>query len=114
MRQHLKRVGAIYLLAALAIVTTWLFWQFNTWEAMDQARQHGQAFSPGEAQTAFWSKALENLQSEWWQLLLQSIVTGAAVHVLFKKMVDDTDEIKAMVRELHIDLDHFWESQKPR
>lgn len=86
--RHLRHWGAVYILAIL-FVGSWL----------------GQlvAMQPEIAEkgyTEFWSATLQNWQSEWLQLIFQSVLLLGAKHWLFKADADDMERLQADVSDI--------------
>lgn len=82
--KHLKRFGAIYILAAL-FLGSWL----------------GQAIAmSNEPAREFWGATFENWQSEWLQLVFQGIFLLALKHQLFKADSEDAERLEAKIDKL--------------
>lgn len=90
---HTRRWGALYLLAAL-FLASWLG------QALTMAGELDFTLSRTLQSADFWAATFENWQSEWAQLAVQAGVVVALAHKLFRKSIEDTEEIKGMLREL--------------
>jgi hypothetical protein len=91
--KHMRRWGAIYLLAML-FVGSWLG-QFvmQLIEVGNEARAHGEAFSMSEFWPQFWQATFENWQSEWLQLFVQGVVLLGMKHLMFKADAEDMEKL---------------------
>jgi hypothetical protein len=92
MKQHFRKWGAVYLLAAL-----WLVSSIGQYIAMmPEIHQEGL--------TTFWAATFENWQSEFLQLAVQALVIVGAAKYIFTKSQEDKEELKAEIRRLRKDL----------
>jgi hypothetical protein len=100
MSEHLRRWGAVYILAAL-FLASWAgqFWAQLVEFTADQA-EHGQAFEWAQFWPQFAEATLENWQSEWAQLLTQALLISAFSRVLFRKGDEDQRRLEAKVDRL--------------
>lgn len=107
MGKHLRRWGAIYLLAVL-FLGSWLG-QFITQliEIGNEARSHGESFSMSEFWPQFLASTFENWQSEWLQLFVQGVVLLGMKHLLFKADAEDIEKLDRKIDALlaHAGLD---------
>lgn len=93
--RHLRRWGAVYVLALL-FAGSWLgqfFAQLSEFRSEQQA--HDQAFAWGEFWPAFFASTFENWQSEWLQLVFQAVLLLGAKHWIFKVDAEDLERIEA-------------------
>jgi hypothetical protein len=108
MGKHLRRWGAIYLLAVL-FLGSWIG-QFvaQLIEVGNEARSHGESFSMSEFWPQFLASTFENWQSEWLQLFVQGVVLLGMKHLLFKADAEDVEKLDWKVNALldHAGLDH--------
>jgi hypothetical protein len=88
MSQHLRRWGALYILAALFL---------GSWIGQLVA-QLGTIAEQGWSE--FWAATFENWQSEFLQLGLQALLISAYSHVLFRKGDEDRARLEAKVDTL--------------
>jgi hypothetical protein len=97
---HLKKWGALYLLAAL-FIGSWIG-QFISMliEVGNEAREHGQQFSMSEFWPQFWAATFENWQSEWLQLFVQGAVLLGLKHVMFKADAQDMEQVQLDLAEI--------------
>ncbi len=97
---HLRRWGAVYLLAGL-FLASWIG-QFITtlMEVGNEAREHGQSFSMSDFWPTFLSATFENWQSEWLQLFVQAVVLLGMKHILFKADAADTEQMQMDLAEI--------------
>lgn len=100
---HLRRWGACYLLAALFVAS--IIGQFITQAAAFTSEQaeHGQPFTWGDYLPEFGASVLENLQSEWAQLLCQAVIVVALADRLFTRSLDDMRRLERKVDALLAD-----------
>jgi hypothetical protein len=100
MTSHLRRWGAAYILAALFVAS--FIGQFVTQSIAFTAEQaqHGQAFEWGQFLPEFGASVLENLQSEWAQLLVQAVLISALADRVFRRSLDDHKRLEGKVDEL--------------
>ncbi|MGI5171882.1 hypothetical protein ACQEU3_46825 [Spirillospora sp. CA-253888] len=96
MGRHFRRWGAVYILAALWLVSSLLFGLAEAAAQTNEARQHGQPFAWSEFWPAYWSGYFENLQSEWAQLATQAVLIVALAGRLFRR---SEEQQVAAVRE---------------
>jgi hypothetical protein len=94
MGKHLRRWGAIYLLAIL-FLGSWLG-QFvaQLIEVGNEARAHGEHFSMSEFWPQFLASTFENWQSEWFQLFVQGVVLLGMKHLVFKADAEDMEKLE--------------------
>lgn len=86
--RHLRRWGAVYILAALFA---------GSWAG--QAVTMGADIRDGGWVT-FWAATFENWQSEWLQLVFQAVLLLGAKHLLFRVDAEDLERIEAKVDRL--------------
>ena len=98
--KHLRRWGAVYIFFAMWMGTGAAHYHYMHEKTKHEAEQHGQAFSEEEFKNEWLSDSFENHQSEYAQLFFQSLLVIGFAHVVFKKEVEDVEEIKAQLREL--------------
>jgi hypothetical protein len=94
---HLRRWGALYILAVLfvaSLVGQW-FTQLAEYTA-DQA-EHGQPFEWSGYLSSFSAEMFANWQSEWLQLFTQALLISAFSHVLFRKGDEDRERLERKV-----------------
>jgi hypothetical protein len=94
---HLRRWGAVYLLALL-FLGSWIghfFTQLSEFRT-DQA-EHQQAFTWADYLVNFFASTFENWQSEWLQLVFQAILLLGAKHIIFRVDAEDMERLEAKV-----------------
>jgi len=96
---HLRRWGAVYILAVL-----WLGSWAGQLVAMGPAISH-------EGWTEFWSATFENWQSEYLQLVVQSVLLLACKHLLFAADAEDMERVE---RKLDRVLTHLEDGPAAR
>jgi hypothetical protein len=107
---HVRRWGAVYVLAAL-FLGSWLgqfFTQLSEYRS-DQ-EEHQQAFEWAGYLTNFFASTFENWQSEWFQLVFQAILLLGAKHLIFRVDAEDMERLEAKVDKLN----HQLERQQAR
>lgn len=100
MRDHLRRWGAVWILAFLWIAFAVLQWFTNLTEYASDQESHGRPFEWPEFLTYFWARFAENHASESWQLAVQAILIVGLSHLLFRKGEEDQERLEAKVDEL--------------
>lgn len=81
MKKHMRRWGAVYILALL-FAGSW----FGQLVAMQPKIEQ-------EGWTEFWSSTFENWQSEWLQLVFQAVLLLGAKHWIFKADARDQERV---------------------
>lgn len=107
---HVRRWGAVYVLAAL-FLGSWLgqfFTQLSEYRSDQET--HGQAFEWAGYLTNFFASTFENWQSEWFQLVFQAILLLGAKHLIFRVDAEDMERLEAKVDKLN----HQLERQQAR
>ena len=102
---HVRRWGAVYLLAVL-FMGSWLgqfFTQLSEFRSDQQ--DHGQSFVWMDYLTNFFASTFENWQSEWLQLVFQAILLLGAKHVIFRVDAEDLERLEAKVDQIAKKLD---------
>ncbi|WP_328994335.1 hypothetical protein OG394_07840 [Kribbella sp. NBC_01245] len=102
---HVRRWGAVYLLAVL-FMGSWLgqfFTQLSEFRTDQQ--DHGQSFVWADYLTNFFASTFENWQSEWLQLVFQAILLLGAKHVIFRVDAEDLERLEAKVDQISKKLD---------
>lgn len=100
MSRHLRRWGAVYILAVLWLGSSLLFGMAEVAAQTQEAMQHGQGFQWSEFWPAYWSAYFENLQSEWLQLVFQAVLLLGAKHIMFRVEAEDLERIEAKLDRL--------------
>jgi hypothetical protein len=98
--RHLRRWGAVYILAALWLGSSALYFWAELFAQIHEAHEHGQAMEWPQFWAAFWSGYFENLQSEWAQLAVQAVLIVGFAHVVFRKGEEDNARLERKVDEL--------------
>jgi hypothetical protein len=113
MSDHLRRWGAIYALSLAALACMWLFGYYEQQVALDEASTHGQPYSPSEFWHRYWSGVFENLQSEFWQLVVQAgLLLSPLAYVCWRA---DQNADKQDVARIEAKLDRLLQGQeRPR
>lgn len=93
MTRHLRRWGAVYILALL-FAGSW------TGQALTM-----RAEIAADGWAVFWAATFENWQSEWLQLVLQGGLLLGAKHWLFKADAEDMERLEAKVDRLLLEHD---------
>ena len=88
MTRHLRRWGAVYILAVLFA---------GSWIGQAIAMQPVIA---EEGWSEFWAASFENWQSEWLQLVFQAVLLLGAKHWLFRVEAEDLERIEAKLDRL--------------
>jgi hypothetical protein len=102
---HVRRWGAVYLLAVL-FVGSWLGQFFSQLtEFRSEQQDHGQAFAWADYWPAFFASTFENWQSEWLQLVFQGILLLGAKHIIFRVDAEDMERLEAKVDRISQQLD---------
>jgi hypothetical protein len=97
---HLRRWGAVYVLAAL-FVGSWLGQFFSQLtEFRSEQQEHNQAFAWADYLPSFFASTFENWQSEWLQLVFQAILLLGAKHLIFRVDAEDMERIEAKVDKI--------------
>ncbi len=94
---HLRRWGAVYLLALL-FLGSWIgqfFTQLSEFRT-DQA-EHQQPFAWADYLVNFFASTFENWQSEWLQLVFQAVLLLGAKHIIFRVDAEDLERLEAKV-----------------
>ncbi|GIH91957.1 hypothetical protein ACFFMN_33885 [Planobispora siamensis] len=86
--RHLRRWGAVYLIAALFV---------GSWIGQAIAMQPVIA---DQGWSEFWASTLENWQSEFLQLVVQAALLLGAKHVMFRADAEDLERIEAKLDQL--------------
>jgi len=110
---HLRRWGAVYVLAAL-FLGSWLgqfFTQLSEFRSDQQ--EHGQAFAWADYWPNFFASTFENWQSEWLQLVFQAILLLGAKHILFRVDAEDMERLEAKVDKIVRRLDEKSDEAVP-
>ncbi|WP_432947945.1 DUF6766 family protein [Kribbella sp. CA-253562] len=102
---HVRRWGAVYLLAVL-FLGSWIG-QFFTQltEFKSEQEEHGQAFLWADYWPNFFASTFENWQSEWLQLVFQAILLLGAKHFIFRVDAEDMERLEAKVDKISAQLD---------
>ncbi|MFC0625565.1 DUF6766 family protein [Kribbella deserti] len=103
---HMRRWGAVYLLAIL-FMGSWLgqfFTQLS--EFRSDQEQHGQSFVWADYLMNFFASTFENWQSEWLQLVFQALLLLGAKHILFRVDAEDMERLEAKVDKISKQLDN--------
>lgn len=87
-RRHLRRWGAVYILAALFV---------GSWAGQAIAMQPAIA---EQGWSEFWAATFENWQSEYLQLVLQAVLLLGAKHWLFQVDAEDLERVEAKIDRL--------------
>ena len=98
---HLRRWGAVYVLALL-FVGSWfgqLLAQLSEFRSDHQT--DGEPFLWADFWPHFLSSTLENWQSEWLQLVFQAILLLGAKHLIFRVDAEDLERLEAKVDEVN-------------
>lgn len=103
---HVRRWGAVYVLAVLFIGS--FLGQFFTQlsEFRSEQEQHGQAFVWADYYAAFFAATFENWQSEWLQLVFQAILLLGAKHLIFRVDAEDMERLEAKVDKINHQLEN--------
>ena len=102
---HLRRWGAVYVLALL-FLGSWIGQFFaQLAEFRDEAKSHGETFMWADFWPAFLSATFENWQSEWLQLVFQAILLLGAKHLIFKVDAEDMERLEAKVDKVQKTLE---------
>ncbi len=102
---HLRRWGAVYVLALL-FLGSWIGQFFaQLAEFRDDAKDHGEKFMWADFWPAFLSSTFENWQSEWLQLVFQAILLLGAKHLIFKVDAEDMERLEAKVDKVQKTLE---------
>ncbi|WP_068925006.1 hypothetical protein [Planobispora rosea] len=88
MAQHLRRWGAVYVLALLFA---------GAWIGQLLAMQPATA---EQGWSEFWAASLENWQSEYLQLVVQAVLLLGAKHLMFRADAEDLERIEAKLDQL--------------
>ncbi|MFC9973554.1 hypothetical protein ACFVH6_21935 [Spirillospora sp. NPDC127200] len=117
MGRHLRRWGAVYILAALWLVSSLLFGLAEAAVQTNEARQHGQGFAWSEFWPAYWSGYFENLLSEWAQLAVQAVLVVALAGRLFRRSEEQQittvrEALTADLRRIEAKLDALTEQER--
>jgi hypothetical protein len=109
---HIRRWGAVYLLALL-FLGSWLG-QFFTQltEFRSQQEEHGQTFAWADYWPTFFASTFENWQSEWLQLVFQGILLLGAKHIIFRVDAEDMERLEAKVDKISRQLDRGNDSSR--
>ena len=103
--KHLRRWGAVYILALL-FIGSWLGQFFTQMaEFTSEQMQHGEGFVWSEFLTQFFRSTFENWQSEWLQLVFQAILLLGAKHIMFKVDAEDMERLEKKVDQIRRKLD---------
>jgi hypothetical protein len=108
---HVRRWGAVYLLALL-FLGSWLgqfFTQLS--EFRSEQQEHGQAFAWADYWPTFLASTFENWQSEWLQLVFQGILLLGAKHIIFRVDAEDMERLEAKVDKISRQLDESGDSR---
>lgn len=97
---HLRRWGALYLLAALFVASIAGQFVLQLLEFAGEQAEHGQPFEWGQYLPAFGASVMENWQSEWAQLFVQALVVSALADRLFRRSLEDQARLEAKVDAL--------------
>lgn len=97
----MRRWGALVILAALWLGSSIAHYHWGGQVARHEAEQHGQQYDAGEHRDTWLAETFENYQSEWAQLLLQSLIIVAFANALFAKSKEDEKRLEAMVANIH-------------
>lgn len=85
---HFQRWGAVYILIVL-----WLgSWGLQALTMRPEIREKGWI--------EFWAATMENWQSEWLQLIFQSLLLLAGKHWLFRADAEDLERVEAKIDNL--------------
>jgi hypothetical protein len=102
---HVRRWGAVYLLAIL-FLGSWLGQFFaQLTEFRSEQEEHGQAFAWADYWPTFLASTFENWQSEWLQLVFQGILLLGAKHIIFRVDAEDLERLEAKVDKISRQLD---------
>jgi hypothetical protein len=97
---HLKRWGAVYILAVLFVASLAGQWFTQLAEYTAEQAEHGQPFEwPGYI-AAFLAEMFANWESEMLQLAIQALLISAFSHLLFRKGDEDQRRLEAKVDRL--------------
>lgn len=98
---NLRRWGGLYLLIAL-FLSSWVGHFVAQMAAVRaDAEEHGQAFQMSDFLIQFTASTLENWQSEWLQLAVQSAVLVLLAGKIFQKSEEqEISNMKRAVREV--------------
>lgn len=86
--RHMRRWGAVYILAVLFVGS----WVGQAWTMTSEIETQGWS--------KFWSATFENWQSEFMQLVFQSILLLGAKHWLFQADARDLERIEGKIDRL--------------
>jgi hypothetical protein len=82
MVRHLRRWGALYILATLFVGSFLGHYVY-------------QVLLVGDDSYHFWSAVFENWQSEWLQLFVQALLINGLGHLLYRKESEDQERMEA-------------------
>ena len=100
MKKHFLWFGGAYLLLAMALVSTVLFWHFHREVKISEAEEHKQPFVEEDFRESFWDGFYENHQSEYFQLFFQFLIMGAGAAYLARSHDHDMKRIEMKVDEV--------------
>lgn len=100
MNNHFRRWGAVWILLVLAVTSSIGHAILEVANAAQEAQWHGQLYESSRGWESWGRAALENLQSEWWQLLIQAVLVVGFASVLFRRSLEDLYELKGQVAYL--------------
>lgn len=100
--RNFRRWGGLYLLVGLFFASWVGQFAAQMAEVRADAQEHGQAFQMGDFLIQFASSTLENWQSEWLQLAVQSMVLAVWAGKVFQR--SEEEEIATMRRAIREEL----------
>lgn len=94
-RAHLKRWGAVWIFAAMWAVSVIGQFVATVYEVTNAAHDHGSVFMWSDFWPSFAAKTFENWQSEFLQLLFQTILIQSvlAAHVFRASQAADKQDV---------------------
>lgn len=103
-RQYLRRWGALLILLGLW-ASSWIgHYHFERIDAKHDAEDHKVEYVEDDFRAEWWAGTFENLQSEWAQLFVQGALIVGAARIMFRKSVEDMDEVQRKIDDARIGM----------
>lgn len=92
--KFLRRWGAVLIFLVMWLASMGFHYHYARVAAHEEAEQHHVVYTESEFRHAWFRDIFENHQSEYAQLFFQGLLVVGFAHALFRKSVEDLEEIK--------------------